>query len=214
MLLAEDLLLLLLDDRTGRPRVPGSRLDLALGGAVLAELEGLGLIDTARLGPFGGSRVRVVSMAAHADEILVDALRALRERPKSPTSAVRRISRGLRPTLLARLAAAGLLEHREERVLRIFPHDRWLARDAAHAEDVRRGVHASLVRGETVDERFSVLIALMWAVGYAHKVFPPEGVPARELKSRAKRLGEGRWPAKAVRDAIAADESSSAGAAT
>ena len=45
MLLAEDLLLLLTDDTTGRLAVPGAPADAGLGGAVLAELVLMGKVD-------------------------------------------------------------------------------------------------------------------------------------------------------------------------
>ena len=45
MLLAEDLLLLLTDDTTGRLAVPRAPADAALGGAVLAELALMGKVD-------------------------------------------------------------------------------------------------------------------------------------------------------------------------
>ena len=53
-------------------------------------------------------------------------------------------------------------------------------------------------------ERTAALIAVLSALDLAHKVIDREGLPARELKKRAKEVAEGDWAAKAVRDSIAA----------
>jgi len=47
MLLAEDLLLLVTDDASGRLSVPGAQADAGLGGANLVELTLLGKVDVA-----------------------------------------------------------------------------------------------------------------------------------------------------------------------
>jgi hypothetical protein len=47
MLLAEDLLLLVTDDASGRLSVPGVQADAGLGGANLVELTLLGKVDVA-----------------------------------------------------------------------------------------------------------------------------------------------------------------------
>ncbi len=46
----------------------------------------------------------------------------------------------------------------------------------------------------------------------AHKVVDREGLPARQLKSRAKEVADGDWAAKAVKDAIAAAQAAVAAA--
>ena len=76
--------------------------------------------------------------------------------------------------------------------------------DSAHEEGVRRRLSDALVRGLTPDQRTAALVALLHAVGRAHKVVPLEGLPARTVKARAKEIAEGAWAAKAVKDAIAA----------
>jgi len=53
MLIAEDLLLLLTDDASGRLLVPGDQADAALGGANLVELTLLGKVDLSGPGDTG-----------------------------------------------------------------------------------------------------------------------------------------------------------------
>ena len=94
-------------------------------------------------------------------------------------------------TLAARLVAAGLLERREDRVLGLFPRTRWPVADVAHEDDVRRRLSAALVQGLTPDERTGALVALLHAIGQAHKVVPHDGVSTSEVKRRAKEVSEG-----------------------
>ena len=47
-------------------------------------------------------------------------------------------------------------------------------------------------------------MALLHAVGRAHKTIPHEGMSGAEVRARAKEISEGAWAAKAVKDAITA----------
>ena len=52
--------------------------------------------------------------------------------------------------------------------------------------------------------RTAALVSLLSSLDLAHKVVDREGLPAREIKHRAKEIAEGDWSAKAVSDAVAA----------
>jgi hypothetical protein len=61
------------------------------------------------------------------------------------------------------------------------------------------------VDGGRPDERTAALIALLWAFDQAHKAVAGNHASTnRQLKGRAKEIAEGQWPAKAVKDAVAA----------
>ena len=77
----------------------------------------------------------------------------------------------------------------------------WPTVDSAHEEEVRRRLSDVLVRGLTPDQRTAALVALLHAVGRAHKVVAAEGLPAGAVKARAKEIAEGAWAAQAVKDA-------------
>src|SRR5262245_20613369 len=108
---------------TGRLVMSGGDVDLALGAANLTELHLLGRVD--RTGPQGrGGRGRLVVGRPEptGDPVLDGALRMVAARQgKRPESAVRPLSRHLRPTLYERLAAAGVLRQEKGRVLGVFP---------------------------------------------------------------------------------------------
>ena len=78
------------------------------------------------------------------------------------------------------------------RVLGLFPVTRWPAVDSAHEEAVRRLLTAALVEGAQPDAHTAALVALLHAIGRAHKTVRHEGLPASEVRKRAKRIAEGR----------------------
>ena len=77
-LIAEDLLLLLLDDETGKPKT--GHLEIALGGAVLVDLAMQGLVEVATPGSsWRSAKLRPVAGARPEDRILAGALGAVAE---------------------------------------------------------------------------------------------------------------------------------------
>jgi Golgi phosphoprotein 3 GPP34 len=71
-------------------------------------------------------------------------------------------------------------------------------------EDLRRALTAALVGGQEPDPRTAALVALLHAVGRAHKSVPHEGMSGAAVRARAKEISQGAWAAKAVKDAITA----------
>lgn len=213
-LIAEDLLLLLLDDEKGT--VPAG-LDLrpVLGGAVLVELAMTGAVQLGEKARFWTSpKVEADPGAAPGDPILAAGLAVVAERPRSAQDLVGRLGNGLRDVLTTRLADQGLLRRQDHRVLRLFPRTTWPAADAAHEAQVRQELGAALVQGLQPTQRTAALVALLHAVGRAHKSVPLDGLPAREVKARAKQIADGDWAARAVRDAIDAATAATVAATT
>lgn len=205
-LIAEDLLLLLLDDEGGT--LPsGVAVKEVLGGAVLVELALAGLVEVKKgEGMWARDKVHPTGAAVPADAELRDALTVVGEKDRSAQDLIGRLGRGLKERLTDRLAERGILERREDRVLGIFPHTRWPAADTAHEGEVRRALTAALVQGFTPDDRTAALIALLHAVDRAHKTVDTQGLGNRAVKKRAKEIAEGDWAAKAVREAVQASQ--------
>jgi hypothetical protein len=201
-LIAEDLLLLLLDDEKGT--LTGSaHPQPALGGAVLAELALAGAVTVAeKKGPWRSAKVVATPGAEPEDDVLRAAYGVVAERPRGAQDLVGRLGKGLQERLAERLVARGVLERREHLVLGLVPRTRWPARDMAREEEVRRQLAAALVQGVQPDQRTAALVALLAALDRAHKVVDHEGLPRREVRRRAKEIAEGAWAAQAVRDAI------------
>lgn len=211
-ILAEDLLVLLLDDERGT--VAGQHSDLALGGAVLADLALAGAVTVPeKTRVWRTARVHAVPGAQVDDPVLREALSLVAAKPRSAEDLVRRIGKGLRPRLAERLTDQGVLQRVHERVWGVVPRTRWPALDTSHEERLRRALTATLVAGAEPDQRTAALVALLAAVDRAHKSVEHDGLTNREVKRRAKEVAEGDWAAKAVRDAVRAATAAMAAAA-
>jgi hypothetical protein len=203
MLIAEDLLLLLYDDESGKPIAGNPGLDYSLAGAVLIELTLLGKVDIAAAGDeVREGRLKVLDTSSTGDAILDERLALLAEKSgQKPKNVMGKLSKKLRDQVLARLAERGVLEADKDRVLGLFPVTRWPAKDARHEAEVRTALGSVLKLGTQPDERTAALIALLNALNVVPKVIT-DAVDKKALKRRAKEIAESEWAAEAVRKAV------------
>ena len=204
-MLAEDLLMLLHDPETGRPLVHRSKVDLALGGAVLAELIERQRIELTEPHRVTKNRtVIVVDPAPTGDDALDEALQRIAARPSTRSHVVvSRISKGVRGRLLDRLAGRGLLRSQDSRFAGVFPTRAWPAVDSAHTEELKRDLHQVLHGKRPPTRHEAAIISLLHAVGRTAKVLGGgAGLDRRELKRRAKAVAERDAAGEAVRQAL------------
>jgi hypothetical protein len=206
MLLAEDLLLLITDDASGRLAAAGSQVDAGLGGANLVELTLLGKVDiTGEQDQGKPGRIIVRDPAPPEDDVLDAALETLATRQGSkPSAVIGPLGKNLRPVLYERLAAGGVLRAERGRALGIFPTRTWPTQDPGHEAEVRQLVTQALVQPGEPDERTAALIALLHALKCEHKVVDPRPyqLSRRQLRARAAEIAQGNWASEAVRKAI------------
>jgi hypothetical protein len=204
MLTAEDLLLLLIDDETGKPIVERKKLDHALAGALLIELAIQGRVDIADRGErVRKGRLIVRDPSLLGDELVNDALQVVSAKEGSkPVAVLERLGKGLRDRLLNRLADRGILRREEGRILGLFPTRRWPTADSRHETEIRMSLQNALVNGHPPDQRTGALISLLLAVDGLRKVIDTHD--RRALKRRAKEIADGAWAAEAVRSAVKA----------
>jgi Golgi phosphoprotein 3 (GPP34) len=199
MLLAEDLLLLLTDDDTGKLQVSGYEIDIALAGAQLIDLSLAGRVE------LEDKRVVLRDPSPTGDDVLDGALAVAQRRTgKKPGSLIGELGKSLREQLYARLTASGVVRAHQDKVLGIFPTKSWPTVSADHEAGVRRSLTDALVRGLTPDPRTGALIALLNALRATHKVVDPKqhDLKRRDLDRRAKEIAEGNWASDAVRQAV------------
>ena len=217
MLIAEELALLLYEDDRGAPSVDSTKLDYALGGAILVELA----MKEPGSEP-GSERVRiteenepgvrkgrlVVSPGSNPDDpVLAEAIVLLRtqqgRKPKEVLGKLRKLSGGLRTRLLRRLSERGILRYERRKVWRIFPIDRWPTADPAAERTVRDRLHQCLVVGQQPDARTSALISILSAIDHAHKALQlTDRGDRRQARDRAKQIAKGDWTGQAVKKAL------------
>ena len=206
MLIADELLLLAVDDASGKNIASGTNLDAALGAALLVDLalsERISIAPT-EAGWLEKGKITVLNTSPTDDVDLDAVLAKLDDKPgqkvKNLISSMswKPISRGLKDRRLAGLVRRGILT--EERSdfwgLKRFP-----TTDQGPEQEVRARLWSALVDGLTPTERTVALVALLDATGILTKVVVVEDKKA--LRARAKRLSEGDWAAKAVKDVIA-----------
>ena len=212
-LVAEDLLLLLLDDQKGTLAASGNAQPL-FGGALLVELAVDGLVEVEeRTSVWRSAKVRPVAGATPpADPLLAAALATVAEKPRSAQDLVTRIGKGVREQLQERLVERGVLERRAGRFLGLFPHTTWPAADVDHERSVRRRLQDVLVTGLGPDARTASLVGLLAAVDQAHRQVDRGELSAREVRKRAKSIADGAWAADAVRDAVQAAQAATTAA--
>ncbi|KQU39298.1 MULTISPECIES: GOLPH3/VPS74 family protein [unclassified Rhodococcus (in: high G+C Gram-positive bacteria)] len=202
-LIAEDLLLLLLDDGTGKPVVDSTKLPRVLAGAVILELAMDGTVsvagdnETTKKGRLAVSGARTVS-----DPILERAVEAIEtaKRPMTPKSAVEKLHKDIREQVVARVVERGFVGEEKSKVLGLFPTTTWPTLDSSHEDRVRETLHSVLIDGLDPDARTSAAVALLSAIDATHKVFPD--ADKRAVKNRAKDIAQGEWASDAVRKAV------------
>ncbi|HET9997924.1 MAG TPA: GPP34 family phosphoprotein [Nocardioides sp.] len=209
-LIAEDLLLLLLDDQSGKPNT--SHLDLALGGAVLVDLALGGLVEVASHGSLlGSAKLRRAPGAMVGDRILAGALGAVAEN-KPAQRLVVKVGKGLLEPLAERQLRRGVLDRREEKVLGLVTRTRWPSRDPSRKEAIRRALVVILVQGGRPDARSAALIGLLLAVNRLHRTVSHPDASARRVKRRAKEVAEESWASPTIKDAVAVATAATAAA--
>ena len=209
-LIAEDLLLLLLDDQSGKPTT--GHLDLALGGAVLVDLALEGLVVVASHGSLlGSAKLRRTPGAMAGDRILAGALGAVAEN-KPAQRLVVKVGKGLLEPLAERQCRRGVLDRREEKVLGLVTRTRWPSRDPSRKEAIRRGLVVILVQGGRPDARSAALIGLLLAVHRLHRTVSHPDASARSVRKRAKEVAEENWASPTIKDAVAVATSATAAA--
>jgi len=199
MLIAEDLLLLAIDDATGKTTVSSIQLEPALAGAVLMELVVAGRVNIE--GERRTARVIVIDGNESDDSVLEAALQSLREKdPMKPGNAIHLLTKGLRDRLNGQLAERGLLRRESGKVLGVFPTTRWPAQDSGYEAEVRGHVESVLLRGVDPDARAALIITVLTAADMLTTVVAKGDLKA--AKARGKQIGDGNWAGDSVRKVI------------
>ena len=204
-LIAEDLLLLLLDDEKGTTAGLWVDVRVPLGAAVLAELALLGAVGLEQ--PASRWRTAKVSASVGAppdDDVLAAAQGIVAQQPRTAVDLAGRIGDGLKDRLAERLERQGLLQRHDDRVLGLFPRTRWPAGATAHEAQVRDRLQAVVLGGAQPDERTVALAGILQALGRLRAVLDVSGGTARDAERTVKALTTGDLGAEAVRAAVAA----------
>jgi len=196
VLIAEDLLLLLLDDTAGTIHSEVKQVaPTALAAALLGELQLIGAVE------FGPSSANSSSMVVKQritdveDQLLIEALDVVDDKPRSVMSLLHHFMMKLGPQtrLSNRLAERGILEHTTERSMLVFSKSRWPAKSIAHETQVRKRIGQVLFAGAAPDPRTAMLISLLARIEHLERMFRHPDVPAQVVADRAGFVGDAGW---------------------
>lgn len=200
-LIAEDLLLLLIDEESGRPLVNSTRMTSSLAGALVMELA-LDDVIVPEDPDADSGRSKIVAVGAQpADPLLQLTWQSCSDKPRHAAAVIQQLDRKVKEPLLERIAVKGWVREERSKVLGIFARTSWPEVDGRHEAELRNDLGIALLQGGKPDSRIAALISLLLAAEALPKLFPDAGKKA--LEARATELSDGDWAGAAVRKAIA-----------
>lgn len=207
--LSQDLILLALNPQTGKTRFSWySALDYGLVGSLL-----LDLVLQGKLEIDNDNRVIGAIRASHGqatagntgneflDQRLSEVLAS--SRPRTARFWVTRWRRrylGIQTIVLQNLVDLGVLERQEQRILGLFPTQRYFLTEESIQREIVQQVRAAVLEGIGLDSRMAALISLMQASHLTDAVFELEERP--EARSRIKAIVREELVGQAVSKAI------------
>lgn len=215
MLIAEAVMLVLIDPPSGRPKVDIIRLDTVLGGALTCDLEVRGLLHTSPTGPLGNLRVtaartsdgRVAPLPDYLshDSLMVDGLRIAAEKSYNGPRLVGKLGRNVLDTTTQRFIEQGIVEARpEKRWLGLVTLSRWPVLNMAPVEAQNRLIYDVVVLGKAPDAHTRAVLTMLHSIDVTHQVIPLDGMTRGEVRARVAPVVGKSWIATAVRVLVAA----------
>jgi len=210
-LIVEDVLLLLLDDKTGAAAGEVTK-HLTLAGALLVELALLGRIQPEGNGAWQeGTKVVTTGEGPLPDPLLQATYDAIAARPQDIYTLLATIGYPLLEPVIERLVQRGLLRRERKRFLGLFPTTSLPATNTGHESALRKQMSVVLEDGVDPDARLAALIAVVSASGTLVLLHPlPKW--SGQVATRAKEIEQGNWVAAALTIAVAGTAASLAAA--
>jgi hypothetical protein len=224
VLIAEDLLLLLTDDTSGRLSTPAAKAEILLAGANLVDLALMGRVDISRAVkpiPFLGinrtvDRLIVRDRSPTGDAVLDAALQIASRGQGRLSWVLRQRGKNLQMTLYKRLVSSGMIRHEQRTILAVAMVDWWPAQDSRHKVEVRRRVIQALVEQTTPDTRSAALIALLHTIEHEPAIVDSRYARFRsrnavdielfsirsQVLGRGKEIAKSTWAPEAIRNSI------------
>lgn len=216
MLIAEDLLLLAVDDETGKT-VNVDNLGARLAGAILADLADADRILT-RGAPQAGATEEERKKASEANilitnneptgHVALDAALEILKEERQASKVVELVAKTAEDNLLAGLVERGILEKQETKLFALLPQTRWPAADSEHEDALRANLKKVLLEGAEPDTRTGTLISLLHGSGLVRNVVGKDDRKAAE--DRAEEIAGSEWGAANVAAQVAIAASAAA----
>ncbi|WP_435972746.1 GOLPH3/VPS74 family protein [Streptomyces sp. Qhu_M48] len=197
--LAEEIMLLSLDDESGAAKERQSAA-WAVAGGILLDLVLAGRVSV------DGGRLRVTDATPTEVPLLDERLGQLAawcakkgRAPKVTEWLTKDHTKAVKATTVS-LCERGLVREEQHRVLGLFPVTRYPEADGSVERDLRARLRTALHEGPTHHARTTGLLALIHGAKLHHLAFPD--MPRKEVASRLEEITAGQWAAEGVRRAI------------
>lgn len=200
-LVAEDLLLLLFDPRSGTIAGEGT-LFYTLAGAVLAELALQGRVEIDDRPSLLGQKARAVGSDPPSDPLLREVWEQVVDKPKSVQGLLAGVGPDLREPLVERLVQAGHIGRQRRKLLGLISTTTLVDGGTSRRVELLDAVRPVLVDGVEPVPRAGVLAALLSASG-SLPVLHPDIPWSGDVYTRGKELERGDWGAGAAGEAVA-----------
>jgi Golgi phosphoprotein 3 (GPP34) len=192
--IAEDLLLLLLDNAANRPALDRDRREKVLGAAVLLDLALACRIRPSVDGePIPPGRLLLLAGPDLGDPILDPAQRLLQRRPLKPRSAVAKLRRGVEPAVLHHLERAGHIRPIQLRGKRFNGSRVWPIADRSRVDEARSALIAALFDMRNPAPTTAAIVSLLHPVNGLGALLSLNERGWEWVNSRAADIAGGCW---------------------
>jgi hypothetical protein len=192
--IAEDLLLLLLDNAANRPALDRDRREKVLSAAVLLDLALACRIRPSVDGePMPAGRLLLLTGPELDDPILDPALRRLQRRPLKPRSAVAKLRRGVEPALLHHLEQGGHIRPIQLRGKRFNGTRAWPMANRSRVDMARSALLAALFDMRCPTPTTAAIISLLYPVDGLGALLSLNERGWDWVRSRAADIAGGCW---------------------
>jgi hypothetical protein len=192
--IAEDLLLLLLDNASAQPGLGRDRRRRMLGAAVLLDLAHACRVRPAVASePVKPGRLLLLTGPDPRDPVLEPALRVLARGPMKPASAVAKLRRSVEPKLLGELERAGQIHPIRMRGMGFNRSLAWPFTDRRRVNAARAGLLSTLFDRRPPTPTTAAIISLLQAVNGFGPVLSLNERGWRWVDRRADEIASGSW---------------------
>lgn len=199
--LAEDVLLLLFDPRSGTIAGEGNNLFHTLAGAVLVDLALQGRIDIDERTTLRGREVRAVAGDPPTDPLLRGVWDRIARKPVDVHSLILEVGPRLRQLVIDRVVERGHIRRESRRVLGLINTTAYVDGGTSRRAELLAPVRAALVDDAVPDAHAGALAALLAASGGLPTLY--NDIPwSGAVYTRGRELLRGDWGAEAVGESV------------
>jgi hypothetical protein len=192
--IAEDLLLLLLDNASAQPGLDRARRERTLTAAVLLELAHACRIRPAvDSEPVGAGRLLVLAGPDPVDPVLAQALHLLLRRPITPATAIAKLRRNTPSAVLAQLERTGQVRQIRLQDKGFKQPYAWPLTDRSRAAGARAALVSALFDHQCPDPTTATIISLLHTVDGLGALFSLNDRGWQWVRDRAGEIASGSW---------------------